>query len=208
MTTATPEWPATPHPTSRRTEAQPTHMTRPARTLIALSLFNAVSAIGGGIGLVTGTLPVPTSLLKLTPFDTYVVPGLFLAVVIGGSSLIGAISLRSPTPRARSISAASGLVMVGWILGETIIVQGFSWLQGLYLLTGLLVALGSRYLPGTSPRRLRAHYYHHRPMSRGRIHGQQPEPASYRRVLTWSRSQVVDLPPVLSSGGGGLHART
>ena len=121
-------------------------MTRPARALVALSLFNAVSALGGGIALVTGALPVPISLLRLTPFDTYVVPGLFLAVVIGGSSLAGAVSLLARTPRARFTSAAAGLVMVGWILAETVIVQGFSWLQGLYLLTGVMAALG----PGTS----------------------------------------------------------
>ena len=146
-------------------------MTRPARALIALSLFNAVSAIGGGIALVTGALPVPISLLRLTPFDTYVVPGLFLAVVIGGSSLAGAVSLLARTPRARFTSAAAGLVMVGWILAETVIVQGFSWLQGLYLLTGVMVALGSRHLPMASPQRLGAHNSHRRPTSRGREPG-------------------------------------
>ncbi len=123
----------------------------PTRALISLALFNAVSAIGGGIGLVTGTLPVPTSLLARTPFDTYVVPGIFLAVVIGGSALVGALALLKRTRHSRSVSAAAGLIMVGWIAGETIIVGGFSWLQGLYLLTGLLVALGSRYLPVASP---------------------------------------------------------
>jgi hypothetical protein len=126
-------------------------MPNPARTLIGISLFNAMSAIGGGIGLVTGALPVPTSLLRHTPFDTYVVPGLFLTVVIGGSSLAGALALLTHTPRAQSVGAATGLMMVGWILGETIIVQGFSWLQGLYLLTGLLLAVGSWYVP-TPPR--------------------------------------------------------
>jgi len=50
-------------------------MPNPARALIGISLFNAVSAIGGGIGLVTGVLAVPTSLLRHTPFDSYVVPG-------------------------------------------------------------------------------------------------------------------------------------
>ena len=146
-------------------------MTKPLRALIALSLFNAVSAVGGGIALVTGTLPVPTSLLELTPFDTYVIPGLFLALVIGGSSLAGAVSIAAGTPRYRLITAATGFVMVGWILGETIIVQGFSRLQGLYLLTGLLVALGSRYLPVASPQRLGAHDSRRPPTSGGRIHG-------------------------------------
>jgi len=124
-----------------------TTMTKPVKALFFLSLFNAVSAVGGGIGLVTGALPVPTSLLGHTPFDTYVVPGIFLAVVVGGSSLVGAVALLTDVPRARSISAVTGLMMAGWIVGETVLLRGFSGLQGLYLLTGLLVALGSRNLP-------------------------------------------------------------
>jgi hypothetical protein len=110
-------------------------------------LFNALSAIGGGIGLVTGTLPVPTMLLQHTPFESFVIPGLFLGLVIGGSALAGAIALRAQVKRSRLISAAAGVIMVGWIAGETILVRGFSLLQGLYLLTGLLVLVLSWYLP-------------------------------------------------------------
>jgi hypothetical protein len=43
------------------------------KVLTGVLLFNALSAIGGGIGLVTGTLPVPTLLLRHTPFDSFVV---------------------------------------------------------------------------------------------------------------------------------------
>lgn len=139
-------------------------MSGTARALIGISLFNAVSAFGGGIGLVTGTLPVPTSLLRRTPFDSYSVPGLFLAVVMGGSALLGALALLNHVRQARFISATTGLMMVGWILGETVIVQGFSWLQGLYLLTGLLVAVGSWRLRVAAPR---APGSHRRPPSRG-----------------------------------------
>ncbi len=35
---------------------------------------------------------------------------------------------------------------------DHILIQGFSWLQGLYLLTRPLVAVGSFYLPGSRPR--------------------------------------------------------
>lgn len=122
-------------------------MSRTYKTLVGISLFNAVSALGGGISLVTGTLPVPTALLRNTPFDSFVIPGLFLGVVIGGSALVGAIALLVHATKSRLISAAAGVIMVGWIIGETILIQGFSWLQGLYLLTGLLVAVGSWQLP-------------------------------------------------------------
>lgn len=33
--------------------------------------------------------------------------------------------------------------MIGWIGGETLLIEGFSWLQGLYLLTGLMVVAAS-----------------------------------------------------------------
>ena len=122
-------------------------MSRKDKTLVGLLTFNALSAIAGGIGLVTGTLPVPTVLLRHTPFDSYVIPGLFLGAVIGGSALVGAIALLAHTKRSRLISAAAGVILVGWIAGETILIEGFSWLQGLYLLTGLLVVVGAWYLP-------------------------------------------------------------
>ena len=58
-------------------------MSTTRRTVVGLHLFNALSAVGGGIALVAGGLGVPTVLLRHTPFESFVVPGIFLAVVIG-----------------------------------------------------------------------------------------------------------------------------
>jgi large exoprotein involved in heme utilization and adhesion len=113
------------------------------RTLVGLHLFNALSAVGGGIALLAGGLGIPTALLRHTPFDSFVVPGIFLAAVIGGSATIGATALLAHWRRALITSAAAGAIMVGWILGETLLVEGFSWLQGLYLLTGSIVVVAS-----------------------------------------------------------------
>ena len=113
------------------------------RTLLGLHLFNAVSAVGGGIALAAGLLGVPVTLLRHTPFDSFVVPGIFLAVIIGGSATIGATALLNQRPRALVTSGAAGAVMVGWILGETLLLEGFSWLQGVYLLTGSLAVVAT-----------------------------------------------------------------
>ena len=113
------------------------------RTLLGLHLFHALSAVGGGIALVVGALGVPTVLLRHTPFDSFVIPGIFLVVVIGGSAMIGLTALLARRWRALATSAAAGAVMVGWILGESLLVEGFSWLQGLYLLTGSIVVIAS-----------------------------------------------------------------
>jgi len=122
------------------------------RTLVGLHLFNALSAVGGGIALSAGGLGAPTVLLRHTPFDSFVVPGIFLAAVIGGSATIGATALLANWRRALVTSAAAGTIMVGWILGETLLVEGFSWLQGLYLLTGsIVVAASIRLSQATTP---------------------------------------------------------
>jgi hypothetical protein len=124
------------------------------RTLVGLHLFNALSAVGGGIALAAGGLGIPTALLRHTPFESFVVPGAFLAVVIGGSALIGATALLARWRRAPVTSGVAGAVMVGWILGETLLIEGFSWLQGLYLLTGSIVVITSTRLaraPATVP---------------------------------------------------------
>jgi len=136
--------------THRTTAARATSPER--RTLVGLHLFNAASAVGGGVALAAGLLGVPTVLLRHTPFDSFLVPGIFLAVVIGGSATIGAAALLAHRPQALVTSAAAGAVMVGWILAETLLVEGFSWLQGLYLVTGsIVVAVSIRQPRATKP---------------------------------------------------------
>ena len=122
------------------------------RTIVGLHLFHALSAVGGEIALAAGGLGVPTVLLRHTPFDSFVVPGTFMAAVIGGSATIGASALLAHGRRALVTSAATGAIMVGWIAGETVLVEGFSWLQGLYLITGsIVVAASIRMSQATTP---------------------------------------------------------
>lgn len=113
------------------------------QTLVGLHLFNALSAAGAGIALFAGGLGVSTSLLRHTPFDSFVVPAIVLTAVVGGSATIGATALLAHRRQALVTSGAAGAIMVGWILGEAIVVEGFSWLQGLYVLTGSIVAVAS-----------------------------------------------------------------
>ena len=137
---------ATTSPTAIPSKPEARTMPAMRRTVVGLHLFNAVSAVGGGIGLVAGGLAVPTTLLRHTPFESFVVPGIFLAVIIGGSATIGATALLTHRRRALVTSGTAGAVMVGWILGESVLVEGFNWLQGLYLLTGAIAILASIHL--------------------------------------------------------------
>ena len=49
--------------------------------------FIALTAIGGGIVILTGVDQFPLEWLEGTPFPDYTIPALLLSVVVGGSGL-------------------------------------------------------------------------------------------------------------------------
>lgn len=115
-----------------------------ARTgLIALHLFVAATAIGGGIALATGLEGgrFPLSWLAGTPFVDYVAPGLILACVVGGSAAAAVIALVRRSPIGRRASLLAGVVLVGWIAGEIALVRAdndlVSPIEAVYGIVGL-----------------------------------------------------------------------
>ena len=99
-------------------------MTRhPVRTAtISLTGFVGITAVLGGMELITG-FPVeqPPEWLEGTPFSSYVVPGIALTAVVGGSALAAlALALRDD-PRWPVASGAAGTVLVGWITAEVVL---------------------------------------------------------------------------------------
>jgi hypothetical protein len=109
------------------------------RSLIVVLFFNAVSAAGGSIAiLLTDGLGVPVSLLEGSPFSSFVLPALILAVIIGGTHALAAVLLLRCCKSSLLWTAVAGFAMIIWILIETVILRGFSWLQGLYFTTGIV----------------------------------------------------------------------
>ena len=91
--------------------------------LLALTGFSALTAIGGGTALVLGLDRFPPSWISGTPFRSYVVPGLILAFVVGGSALIAFLLAWRPGVAAAWASGAAGSIMMGWIVGEVLILN-------------------------------------------------------------------------------------
>jgi hypothetical protein len=109
------------------------------RALIVLSIFNGLSALGGGVGMmVADGLSMPKSLLADSPFSTYLIPGAILAVVVGGSQALASVFLIARHESALLMSAVAGFGLVIWILIEIGIIHEFSWLQLVYVVTGLV----------------------------------------------------------------------
>lgn len=122
------------------------------RLLSALLLFNALTAVAGGVLLVAGINTPPETWLAASPFSSYVVPGILLGGVVGGSALLALVASMRGKNYAASLAIQSGAILLVWIVGELVFIQRFSWLQVVYILSGLgVIALVYRDKNSTLP---------------------------------------------------------
>ena len=110
--------------------------------LLLLQGVIALNAVGGAVYGLAGAEAVPREWLEGTPFRSYLVPSLILLIGVGGGmAFAGILSLRDSI-RAPEAAMAAGLVLVGWISVQVVVIVpegGFSWLQPTMLVAGLLV---------------------------------------------------------------------
>ena len=118
------------------------------RLIIGLGVFAAVSAIAGGIGLVAwraGNQFLPLELIQYTPFTSFLIPGLLLAIVIGGASAVCATFAWRRSRAAIDATIFAGGALTVWIVAEVAMLRGFHWLHALYGILGVaLLGLGVR----------------------------------------------------------------
>jgi hypothetical protein len=98
---------------------------------IALAVIEAVvglGAIGGGIAILTGAFDrwFPLAWLAGTPFTDYTIPGLLLLLVVGGGMLLGAATQFIRREWAVLLSAALGLMLLGWEVVEVAIIDRYA----------------------------------------------------------------------------------
>ncbi|MCA9704413.1 MAG: hypothetical protein KDK70_01035 [Myxococcales bacterium] len=111
-------------------------------SLVVLTLLSALSAISGGLALVVWASSddfVPLEVLEPTVFETFLVPGLVLMGVVGGTSLVAAIAELRRAAAAAELSLLAGGTLTVWIAAEVAMMRGFHWLQGLYGVLGLAI---------------------------------------------------------------------
>jgi hypothetical protein len=113
--------------------------------LIFLNGVLAITALAGGVGLLTGASAPPVDLLLGSPFTTYSVPGLALFVLVGGSALIAAICLIRGHSCGLIASGIAGAMIICfetvevWVIGSP---PGIARaLQIFYLLLGAIMIL-------------------------------------------------------------------
>jgi hypothetical protein len=112
--------------------------------LLATTLAVALTAAAGGAALIAGSLDAslatvlspPVTYLEGSPFDSYLAPGIILAVVLGGVHLATFVLVFRRHDRwilAGAIAAFDALI---WIFVQMIFIP-FSFLQAFYFALGL-----------------------------------------------------------------------
>lgn len=110
-------------------------------TLLALLLFNGLSALFGGSVLMAAPdgsiIGLPLSLLSTTPFTDFLLPGIILFIVLGVGSCIGWwLAYRRMLLAVRWVRVI-GLGTVIWIVVQVIMIQAVDVLHVIYGAVGL-----------------------------------------------------------------------
>jgi len=105
----------------------------------SLLAFIGLNALGGGIYGMMGAESIPIDWLEGSPFKNYFLPSLFLFVVVGGSCLIGAVSVFRNSKHARSISFFCSAILVIWIASQVAIISYVSWMQPAIFISGIVI---------------------------------------------------------------------
>lgn len=119
----------------------------PRRWLIlALSGLNAISALAGSVELLVwrdGNRYLPTAMIAHTPFTSFLVPGLLLGVVVGGTSLACALLSWRRARGAIDATLLAGGALTVWIAAEAAMMRSLHPLHLLYGALGVaLLVLG------------------------------------------------------------------
>jgi hypothetical protein len=121
--------------------------------LTILTGLIGLTAIAGGLALIIGAVTpsavgsiVPDrSYLGGSPFTSYTVPGLVLAVVVGGLHLVAALLVGRASAAGPFVTAVAAFGLLIWIFVQMMFIP-FSPLQAIYFAAGLselgLVLLG------------------------------------------------------------------
>jgi len=107
--------------------------------------FVALTSIGGGIAILTGMDKFPIEWLDGTPFKSYTIPAILLMVLVGGSASLAAINVLFKRKYAHLYSLISGILLIGYILVEIIILKqvpsGPTPIEIFYLVLGIIISI-------------------------------------------------------------------
>ncbi|MGE0430807.1 MAG: hypothetical protein AB7K09_11815 [Planctomycetota bacterium] len=84
-----------------------------------------------------GALGMTTALLAGSPFNDFMIPGLVLLLLHGGTGIVAGVASLNGWRHGGIATAVLGVAMVIWIAVQVAVV-GFSWLQPVFATVGLV----------------------------------------------------------------------
>jgi hypothetical protein len=121
--------------------------------LVVMLIFGVLSSlIGTVLATAANGAGMPLSYLDGTPFTSYVIPGVILGVIVGGTQLLGAWAILAQWRSALLLAAVAGFGMLVWIFVEIAVIEEYSWLQALYFALGIAELAAVIALAGVAPR--------------------------------------------------------
>jgi dienelactone hydrolase len=120
--------------------------------LAGFAAFNAFAAWAGAVGLVTGGMDFGESINERLPFDSLVLAGLALAVIVAIPLTVLAWSAWTGGPRTDELALVVGVALIGWIVVQIAVIRAFSFFQPAYLAVGVAFVAASHRVT-LSPRR-------------------------------------------------------
>ncbi len=126
--------------------------------LLILQCLLALSALVCGALLILAPdgrlIQLPLDALRYGPFEDFFWPGVILFLMLGAGHAIGFVSTLRRSPRYRRIAMLLGLITLGWIGGQVLMVRPLSFLQSVVGGLGaleLLLAFSLRSARASSP---------------------------------------------------------
>ena len=114
--------------------------------------FIAVTSTLSGLLMISSPdgkmLSLSLSLLDGTPFKNFLIPGILLTTIVGGTNLLAVFYNIQRHPNRYNWAMAGGFMISGWIIAQMILIHAAHWLHFLYLAIGILIILLAYQLKG------------------------------------------------------------
>lgn len=114
------------------------------RALSGYAALLALGAYGGALGLMVGFLDLPTELDRRLPFDSPMLGGIALALVVAVPATVLTVLAWRGDPRTDLAAVLDGILLIGWILVEVAFLGAVAFLHVLYLLVGVSLVVWGR----------------------------------------------------------------
>ncbi|ORM36772.1 hypothetical protein [Williamsia sp. 1135] len=108
---------------------------------VIVSALTALLAVAGAVGIAGGGIDFGDDIEGRLPWDSRLLAGLALVIIVAIPTALAAAALRARSPRGPAILIAAGMMLFGWIILQVIIIQAFNPLRVIFAVTGIALAI-------------------------------------------------------------------